>query len=146
MVNPRTPASEDSPPTARTPDQATAGPPHQQIAGPFTDQALWARVLRHARCADGTQDPEQWFPVSVQIEKARQEAAAAIAVCASCPVRAPCLALSLRHWDIGQHGIWGGLVAAERAALRPIARVHMARHAPHADHRPERPVSPTMPA
>src|SRR5216683_4742939 len=30
----------------------------------------------------------------------------------------PRLALSLRHWDIGQHGVWGGLVAAERAALR----------------------------
>lgn len=29
-----------------------------------------------------------------------------------------CLALSLRHWEIGQHGAWGGLVAAERAALR----------------------------
>jgi hypothetical protein len=26
--------------------------------------------------------------------------------------------LSLRHWGIGQHGIWGGLVPAERAALR----------------------------
>jgi hypothetical protein len=33
-------------------------------------------------------------------------------------VRAECLALSLRHWEIGQHGVWGGLVAAERAALR----------------------------
>jgi WhiB family redox-sensing transcriptional regulator len=84
-----------------------------------------------ACCADGTYDPEQWFPVSVQIEKARHEAAAAIAVCASCPVRAPCLALSLRHWDIGQHGVWGGLVAAERAALRRLVRVHMGRRAPH---------------
>jgi WhiB family transcriptional regulator, redox-sensing transcriptional regulator len=119
MVVPRTPASEDSPPTAHTPDRATAEPAHPQIAGPFTDQALWARVIRHALCADGTHDPEQWFPVSAELEKARQEAAAAIAVCTSCPVRAPCLALSLRHWDIGQHGIWGGLVAAERAALRP---------------------------
>ena len=26
--------------------------------------------------------------------------------------------LSLRHWDIGQHGTWGGLVAADRAWLR----------------------------
>jgi len=101
------------------------------MAEPFTDQALWARVIRHARCADGSHDPEQWFPVSVQIEKARQEAAAAIAVCTSCPARAQCLALSLRHWDIGQHGVWGGLVAAERADLRHLARVHMDRHAPH---------------
>ena len=119
MAVPRTPVSEDSPSTARTPDQATAGPPHQQIAGPFTDQALWALVIGLARCAEGVHDPEQWFPVNVEIEKARQEAAAAIAVCACCPVRVQCLALSLRHWDIGQHGVWGGLVAAERAALRP---------------------------
>ena len=36
----------------------------------------------------------------------------------ACPVRSQCLALSLRHWDIGQYGVWGGLVAAERAGLR----------------------------
>jgi hypothetical protein len=33
-------------------------------------------------------------------------------------VRGHCLTLSLRHWDIGQHGVWGGLVAADRARLR----------------------------
>jgi hypothetical protein len=53
----------------------------------------------------------------MEVGKARQEAAAAIAVCTTCLVRAECLALSLRHRDIGQHGVWGGLVAAERAAL-----------------------------
>src|SRR4029077_15838525 len=94
------------------------------MARPFTDQALWACVVRHARCADGTPDPEQWFPVNAEIEKAWQEAAAAMAVCTGCPVRAQCLALWLRHWGIGQHGVWGGLVAAERAALRPIVRAH----------------------
>jgi hypothetical protein len=56
--------------------------------------------------------------VSPRPEIARREAAAAIAICMACPVRAQCLELSLRHWDIGQHGVWGGLVAAERAALR----------------------------
>jgi WhiB family transcriptional regulator, redox-sensing transcriptional regulator len=131
MAVPRPPAPEASPPAGRILDWATAGPPYPQMAGPFTDEALWARVIRHARCAEGTHDPEQWFPVNAEIDKARDEAAAAIAVCTSCPVRAQCLALSLRHWDIGQHGVWGGLVAAERAALRPIVRAHMARHAPH---------------
>ena len=53
----------------------------------------------------------------MEIDKARREAAAAITVCTTCLVRAECLVLSLRHWDIGQHGVWGGLVAAERAAL-----------------------------
>jgi len=33
-------------------------------------------------------------------------------------VRAQCLVLSLRNWDIGQHGVWGGLVTADRTALR----------------------------
>jgi WhiB family redox-sensing transcriptional regulator len=72
----------------------------------------------HAQCADSSLDPDQWFPVSAEADQARHEAAAAIAICTTCPVRAQCLALSLRHWDIGQHGVWGGLVAAERAALR----------------------------
>jgi WhiB family transcriptional regulator, redox-sensing transcriptional regulator len=74
-------------------------------------------VIRHADCTGSGLDPEQWFPLSAEIAKARQEAAAAIAVCSTCPVRADCLALSLLRWDIGQHGVWGGLVAAERAAL-----------------------------
>jgi hypothetical protein len=87
---------------------------------PCTDRALWARVIGHARCTGSSLDPDQWFPVSVETGKARQEAAAAITVCTTCVVRAECLALSLRHWDIGQHGVWGGLVAGERAALRRL--------------------------
>src|ERR1700689_4302053 len=84
----------------------------------LTDDALWARVARQARCADSGLDPDQWYPVSIEPARARHEAAAAIAVCAGCPVRAQCLELSLRHWDIGQHGVWGGLIATDRAYLR----------------------------
>ena len=84
----------------------------------LTDDALWARVAGQARCADSGLDPDQWYPVSIEPARARHEAAAAIAVCAGCPVRAQCLELSLRHWDIGQHGVWGGLVATDRAHLR----------------------------
>jgi hypothetical protein len=84
----------------------------------LTDDALWARVARQARCADSGLDPDQWYPVSITPAQARHEAAAAIAVCTSCPVRAQCLELSLRHWAIGQHGVWGGLVATDRAYLR----------------------------
>jgi hypothetical protein len=86
--------------------------------GPFTGRSLWAQVVTYARCAEGSVDPDEWFPVSAEAGVARREAAAAIAVCTACPVRSQCLALSLRHWDIGQHGVWGGLVAAERAQLR----------------------------
>ena len=84
----------------------------------LTDDALWARVARQARCADSGLDPDQWYPVSTNPARARHEAAAAIAVCTSCPVRAQCLQLSLQHWDVGQHGVWGGLVATDRVDLR----------------------------
>ena len=88
------------------------------VPGRFTEPALWTLVIRHAQCSDGGLDPDQWFPVSADPGQARQEAAAAIAICATCPVRGHCLTLSLQHWDIGQHGVWGGLVAADRARLR----------------------------
>lgn len=57
---------------------------------------------------------------SAWLRTARQEAAAAIAVCTGCLVRGECLVLALRHWDIGQHGDWGGLVTAGRARLRRL--------------------------
>ena len=79
----------------------------------MTDGAVWARVARQARCADSGLDP-----VSTEPARPRHEASAAIVVCASCPVRAQCLELSLRHWDVGQHGVWDGLDAADRARLR----------------------------
>jgi hypothetical protein len=121
MAVPRTPVTPGYGPAAPAVDRATGGPPYPPVAIPFTDRALWVRVIRHARCTGSSLDPDEWFPVSAEIGKARREAAAAIAVCASCLVRTECLALSLRHWDIGQHGVWGGLVAAERAAL-PLRR------------------------
>ena len=89
----------------------------------LTADAVWTRVAEQARCADSGLDPDQWYPVSTEPARARHEAAAAIAVCTGCPVRAQCLELSLRHWDIGQHGVWGGLVATDRAHLlrrRPV--------------------------
>jgi hypothetical protein len=57
-------------------------------------------------------------PRQHEADAARREAAGAIAICTACPVRGACLELSPRHWTIGQHGVWGGLVAADRAALR----------------------------
>jgi hypothetical protein len=128
----RTPAPADYRPAAPAVDRARGWPPYLPVAIPFTDRALWVRVIRQARCAGGSLDPDQWFPVSAEIGKARREAAAAITVCTTCLVRAECLALSLRHWDIGQHGVWGGLVAAERAALarRRDATVLSTRRAP----------------
>lgn len=78
--------------------------------------------MTEALCAHTALDPDEWFPVSADPDKARREAAAAIAVCLVCPVRLQCLELSLRQWWIGQYGVWGGLVAADRATLRKRRR------------------------
>ncbi len=118
MTVSRIAASVDSQPVMGSPDRATARQLYLLVPGAFSEQASWARVIRNARCADAGLDADHWFPVSVEADRARQEAAAAIAICSTCMVRAQCLALSLRDWDVGQHGVWGGLVAAERAALR----------------------------
>jgi Transcription factor WhiB len=79
---------------------------------------LWALVNSKAGCAYSGLDPDAWFPVSASVDQARREASAALAVCAACQVRRQCLELSLRQWRIGQHGIWGGLLPAEREPLR----------------------------
>ena len=118
MAISRPPMPADPGPTAHTLNGAAARLPCPPPPVPFLDQALWARVIRYARCADSTLDPDQWFPVSAGADKARHEAAAAITVCSNCLVSTQSLELSLRLWDIGQHGVWGGLVAAERSAMR----------------------------
>ncbi len=80
---------------------------------------LAARVYRRARCAVSRVDPDEWFPIAQDVDRARVEAAGAIAVCAACPVRPDCLELSLRYASgIGAYGVWGGLVEAERRVLR----------------------------
>jgi len=85
----------------------------------LTDGELAGRVYRLARCAGSRVDPDDWFPVARDVAKARDQAAHAIAVCASCPVRPDCLELSLRHaFGVGAHGVWGGLVEEERRAVR----------------------------
>ena len=130
MAVSRTPAPADPGPAAHALNGAAARLPYRPPPVAFPDQALWARVIRYARCAGSTLDPDQWFPVSAEADKARHEAAAAITVCTTCLVRTQCLELSLRHWDIGQHGVWGGLVAAERAALPHRRHATMIRTSP----------------
>ena len=67
----------------------------------------------------GSTDPDDWFPVAARADRARAEAARALRLCAACPVRAHCLELSMRLWLAGgKHGIWGGLIAADRAGAR----------------------------
>ena len=86
----------------------------------------WPAAMSAAGCARSGEDPDAWFPDSADVSVARREAAGAIAVCDMCRARACCLELSLRDWDIGQHGVWGGLVPAERETLRRKRRVRRA--------------------
>ena len=80
----------------------------------MTDRILWATVVARAACSTSGLSPDDWYPVSAPAEAARREAAGAIAVCAACRVREECLELALRNWTVGQHGVWGGTVPAER--------------------------------
>jgi hypothetical protein len=130
MAISRTPAPGGSRASRPCPERGRCPVAVSASARPVPDQALWALVVRYARCADSTLDPDQWFPVSAEAEKARHEAAAAMTVCTTCLVRTECLELSLRHWDIGQHGVWGGLVPADRAALRRRKHPNAIRPAP----------------
>jgi len=86
-----------------------------------TDRVPW-RIVAQAACSTSGLSPDDWYPVSVPAEAARREVAGAIAVCAACRAREECLELALRNWAVGQHGVWGGAVLAEREELR-VGRV-----------------------
>jgi WhiB family redox-sensing transcriptional regulator len=101
----------------------TTARPHLDLVrrepGGLTEGELAGRVYQQARCAVSRIDPDQWFPVAMDVIRARDQAADAIAVCAACPVRADCLEFALRHGSgLGAHGVWGGLVEGERLSLR----------------------------
>lgn len=61
------------------------------------------------RAACSAADPNLFFPGQ------GEHAAAAKAICAGCPVQAPCLDFALRHPEAG---IWGGTDERERRRLR----------------------------
>jgi WhiB family redox-sensing transcriptional regulator len=77
-------------------------------------QTQW---LDQARCLG--EDPELFFPPGTagpnleQVNRAK-------AICAGCPVRAECLEWSLATRQ--DEGIWGGMTAEERRALRESRR------------------------
>jgi len=73
-----------------------------------------------ARCLNT--DPEMWFvatPGQRASNRDREDHAASVllmrAICAACPVIAPCLEEALR---LNAEGFWGGLTEAERAQIR----------------------------
>jgi hypothetical protein len=93
----------------------------------MNDGILWLLVIARAACSTSGLSPDDWYPVSAPAEAARREAAGAIAVCATCLVREECLELALRNSAVGQHGVWGGTVPAEREKLRAGRAAQLAR-------------------
>ncbi|MGI9021914.1 MAG: WhiB family transcriptional regulator [Acidimicrobiales bacterium] len=61
-----------------------------------------------AACRDA--DTAVFFPLS------DDEAGRAKAICATCPVREPCLLFALANRE--EQGVWGGLTESERRRLR----------------------------
>jgi hypothetical protein len=84
----------------------------------MTDRILSQLVVEQGACSTSGLSPDDWYPVSASAEAARREAAGAIAVCSGCRVREECLELALRNSAMGQYGVWGGTVPAERERLR----------------------------
>jgi WhiB family redox-sensing transcriptional regulator len=82
------------------------------------DRDLWLLVAEQGACSASGLSPDAWYPAVGPAAAAQRQAAAALAVCGACPVRQECLELSLRNWTVGQHGVWGGTVPAERERLR----------------------------
>jgi WhiB family transcriptional regulator, redox-sensing transcriptional regulator len=68
---------------------------------------------RRAACRASV--PALFFPPG-NSHLARADEERAKAMCGSCPVRAPCLALAIEHEET--HGVWGGLNTEERRALK----------------------------
>jgi WhiB family transcriptional regulator, redox-sensing transcriptional regulator len=77
------------------------------------------QVLRDAACGD--QDLELFYPDPGDLETEQ----AAKQVCASCPVKQPCLEMALQTGD--QHAILGGTTPDERGRLRRQRQVTHAR-------------------
>lgn len=84
------------------------------------DRELWLLVTEQGACSASGLSPDAWYPAETPetADPATRQTAAALAVCGACPVRQECLELSLRNWTLGQHGVWGGTVPAERERLR----------------------------
>lgn len=65
-------------------------------------------------------DPNLFYPE----HRGFWDASAALAICAECPVRDPCLEYALANNE--RHGVWGGVLDEERRALRKQRREQIA--------------------
>lgn len=78
------------------------------------DGSLWDNAL----CAGATY-PDWWYPPTTNHITLDEVATAGMAleICKACPIQEQCLEVGMQGDDI-YYGIWGGLLAGERLALR----------------------------
>ncbi len=85
-----------------------------QAGEPWTPRLITHGQWRSA-AACRSAEPDLFFSIS-DSGPAREQAATAKAICATCRVRRECLAFALRTGQT--YGIWGGTTEHERAAVR----------------------------
>jgi WhiB family redox-sensing transcriptional regulator len=83
-------------------------PVHELLPHPKIPLGSW---VSRARCATAGIDPEIFFP-----PRGPRKDSTAKAICATCPVRRECRQYALKASE--EHGVWGGLNAAEREDLK----------------------------
>ena len=86
----------------------------RRVGEPWVPRLITGGQWRSA-AACRSADPDLVFPIS-ESGPAREQAAQAQAICATCRVRRECLAFALRTGQI--YGIWGGTTEHERAGVR----------------------------
>ena len=84
----------------------TTGGNRGTVEDPTPPPGDWAA---QAACA-GSETPDDFYP-----DQEQSNEAAALQLCAGCPVRVPCLHHALLTRE--QHGVWGGMTAKEREIL-----------------------------
>ena len=110
-AEPATPDPANTDPANTDPantDPATPGALHLAVEASY-DRASWRESAACRRA-----DPELFFPIGTT-GTAVAEIQRAKAVCASCPVRQPCLTFALATRQ--EFGIWGGYDEDERRVL-----------------------------
>jgi WhiB family transcriptional regulator, redox-sensing transcriptional regulator len=86
--------------------------------------AFWSWRL-HAACR-GVDTGLFYSPEGEQGRARTAREQAAKAICATCPVKAPCAAYALQHQE--RYGVWGGLTESERADRWSQAAAEAAAH------------------
>lgn len=82
-------------------------------AVPWPPVSNWMSL---AACNSEVHNPDWWWPESNSAETTNL----AVQICRYCPVREMCRDYAIQH--MLDEGIWGGLMPAERRALRAVKR------------------------